>query len=40
VSSREGYRNALAGIRDHAALKSEAEREWVMGRTAMEVWRF
>jgi L-fuconolactonase len=40
VSNREGYGNALSGIRDYAALKSGADREWVMGRTAMEVWRF
>ncbi|MBM3926737.1 MAG: amidohydrolase [SAR202 cluster bacterium] len=40
VSNREGYGNALAGIRDYPALKSKSDREWVMGKAAMEVWRF
>ena len=40
VSGREGYGNALSGVRDHAALKSRGDREWVMGKTALKVWRF
>ncbi len=39
VSNREGYRNALEGIRDHTAFKSDEDRDWVMGGTAMKVFR-
>ena len=40
VSYREGYRNALRGVAEHAALRDETDREWVMGRTALGVVRF
>ncbi|MCH7625961.1 MAG: amidohydrolase [Chloroflexi bacterium] len=40
VSNREGYRNALEGVRDHPAFKSDEDRDWVMGGTAMSVFRF
>lgn len=40
VSGREGYRNALRGVMEHPALKSDADREWVMGGTAMSLFRF
>ena len=38
VSGREGYRNALRGIAEHPAFRTDADREWVMGRTASEVF--
>ena len=38
VSGREGYRNALRGIVEHPALRTDEDREWVMGRTASEVF--
>lgn len=38
VSNREGYRNALEGVRDHPAFKSDADRDWVMGGTAVSVF--
>ena len=38
VSSREGYRNALRGVAEHPALQSEGDREWVMSRTASELF--
>lgn len=39
VSGREGYRNALQGIMDHPAFSSDIDKEWVMGKTAVEVFR-
>ena len=39
VSNREGYRNALRGVMDHPALRSDDDREWVMGRTAAGVFQ-
>ncbi len=38
VSNREGYRNALEGVRDHPAFKSDEDRNWVMGDTAVSVF--
>ncbi len=38
VSGREGYRNALRGVMDHPAFRTDEDREWVMGRTASEVF--
>ena len=40
VSGREGYRNALNGVLEHPALADLENREWVMGRTALEVFAF
>ena len=39
VSGREGYRNALQGVMGHAAFAREMDREWLMGKTAVEVFR-
>ena len=40
VSNREGYRNALQGIKDYPALVDGEDREWVLGKTALRVFRF
>ena len=40
VSNREGYRNALHGVMEHATFSGEEDREWVMGKTALGVFRF
>jgi predicted TIM-barrel fold metal-dependent hydrolase len=40
VSNREGYRNALRGVMNHPALASGEDREWVLGKTALGVFRF
>jgi L-fuconolactonase len=40
VSGREGYRNALEGVANHPALKNPDDRDWVMGRTAQELFKF
>ncbi len=40
VSSREGYRNALLGVKDHPALPDDTDKEWVMGKTALSVFKF
>ncbi len=40
VSNREGYRNALRGIKDYPALASGEDRDWVLGKTALGVFRF
>ena len=39
VSGREGYRNALQGVANHPALRDAEDRAWVMGRTALGVFR-
>tara|TARA_B100000809_G_C14764442_1_gene397042 strand:- start:116 stop:487 length:372 start_codon:yes stop_codon:yes gene_type:complete len=40
VSNREGYRNALQGIKDYLALVDGEDREWVLGKTALGVFSF
>ena len=41
VSGREGYRNALNGIKEYPALRDRQEDvEWLMGKTALSVFRF
>ena len=40
VSGREGYRNALRGVMDHPAFHSQEVKERIMGKTALEVFRF
>ncbi|MBI4306582.1 MAG: amidohydrolase [Chloroflexi bacterium] len=40
VAGREGYRNALEGVRNHPAFRKHEELEWVMGKTAARVWGF
>ena len=39
VSGREGYRNALHGAMDSPAFDSQEDREWVMGETALRVFK-
>ena len=38
VSNREGYRNALHGVMDHPAFRDLDDREWVMGKTALDLF--
>ena len=41
VSGREGYRNALTGVRDYPTLRhNKTDQEWVMGKTALSLFRF
>lgn len=40
VGNREGYRNALHGVMDHPSLGDPQDRNWVMGRTASNVFKF
>lgn len=40
VAAREGYRNALEGVRTYPALSHGDDVEWVMGKTAASVWKF
>jgi L-fuconolactonase len=40
VAGREGYRNALDGLRNHPALKNGDDGEWVLGKSAAKVWGF
>ena len=40
VASREGYRNAFRFPMEHASFRSDDDREWVFGRTALSVWHF
>ena len=39
VSGREGYRNALRGVMEYPPL-SDQDRKWLMGETALSVFRF
>jgi L-fuconolactonase len=38
VAAREGYRNALHWTMEHIPFRSEADREWVFGRTALSLF--
>jgi L-fuconolactonase len=40
VSGREGYDNSLAVPMEYLAKLSEEDREWIFGKTALQVWRF
>ncbi len=40
VSGREGYGNALRGVMEHPALRTRDDREWVMGKAALDAFRF
>ena len=40
VASREGYRNALRFPMEHVPFKSETDKEWIFGKTAMSLWKF
>ena len=40
VSGREGYRNALRGVSEHPVFDSQDDREWVLGKTAVSVFKF
>ena len=40
VSNREGYKNALNGIMTHPIFQNIQDREWVMGKTAIDVFTF
>ena len=39
-AGREGYANALNGVKHHPAFAGDGELEWVMGKTAARVWGF
>jgi L-fuconolactonase len=40
VSNREGYRNALQGVMGYPAFSRKEDLEWIMGKTALSVFRF
>ena len=41
VSGREGYRNTFTGVRDYPTLRdNRTDQEWVMGKTALRIFRF
>ncbi len=40
VSGREGYRNALEGVKSHPAFKDPDVRAWALGETAMSLFKF
>ena len=39
-AGREGYDNALNGVRNHPAFREGDDAHWVMGKTAARVWSF
>jgi L-fuconolactonase len=40
VAGREGYRNALQWPMEHIPFRSEADKEWIFGRTALSLFKF
>jgi L-fuconolactonase len=40
VAGREGYRNALQWTMDHIRDRSDADKEWIFGKTALSVFKF
>jgi hypothetical protein len=40
VAGREGYRNALQWTMEHIPLRSEADKAWVFGKTALSLYKF
>lgn len=40
VAGREGYRNALQWPMEHIAFRSDADRHWIFGRTALSLFKF
>ncbi len=40
VSLREGYRNALRFPMEHMPFCSQADLEWIFGKTALTLWKF
>ena len=39
-AGREGYANALSGVRNHPAFAAGDDIEWVLGKTAAKIWGF
>jgi L-fuconolactonase len=40
VAGREGYRNALQWTMEHLAFRSEGDKEWIFGKTALSLFKF
>ena len=40
VSIRDGYANAVRFLTEHPAFRSEGDKEWVFGKTAMSLYKF
>ena len=40
VAGREGYANALDGVKAHPAFAADDDVEWVLGKTAAKIWGF
>jgi len=40
VEGREGYAKSLDFIKKEVDWLSDSDREWILGGTAMKVWRF
>ena len=40
VASREGYRNSLRFPMETVPFRSEDDKEWVFGKTALSLWKF
>ena len=40
VASREGYKNSLRFPMEHVSFRSEDDKEWGFGKTAMSLWKF
>jgi len=39
VCNREGYKNALQGLKNYPALKTKSDREWIMGKAAFKAFK-
>ena len=40
VAFREGYRNSLRFPMEHVSFRSDNDKEWVFGKTALSLWKF
>ena len=40
VAGREGYHNTLQWTMEHLAFRSEGDKEWIFGKTALSLFKF
>jgi predicted TIM-barrel fold metal-dependent hydrolase len=40
VAGREGYHNALYGTMEHLNCRSDDDKEWIFGKTALSLFKF
>jgi L-fuconolactonase len=40
VAGREGCRNALQWTMEHISLRSDVDKQWIFGKTALSLYKF